>query len=94
MTVPTNRNVSVEECDKLFKYKDPQIEIERMYHLKTTIIPIVIGALDLVKKGIQNHLKSISAGESYLQEIQKNSPYEYNTPYKEKLNSTYLSNEH
>ena len=41
-----------------------------MWHLKATVIPIVVGALGMVKRGIQNHLKSLP-GEPKLQEIQK-----------------------
>ena len=70
MTIPTDRNISVKEFDKLSKYKDLQIEIDRMWHLKTTIVPVVVGALGMVKKGIQNHLNTIP-GEPNLQEIQK-----------------------
>ena len=70
MTIPTDRNISVKEFDKLSKYKDLQTEIERMWHLKTTIVPVVVGALGMVKKGIQNHLNAIP-GEPNLQEIQK-----------------------
>ena len=46
------------------------VEIERMWHLKTTIVPVVVGARGMVKKGIQNHLNTIP-GEPNLQEIQK-----------------------
>ena len=59
MAIPTDRNISIKEFDKLSKYTDLQIEIERMWHLKTTVIPIVVGALGMVKRGIQNHLKSL-----------------------------------
>ena len=70
MTIPTDRNISVKEFDTLSKYKDLQIEIERMWQLKTTVIPVVIGALGMVKKEVLNHLKLIP-GEPNLQEIQK-----------------------
>ena len=49
--LPTERNISIKEFDKLSKYKDPQVEIERMRHLKTTLIPVVVGALGVVKRG-------------------------------------------
>jgi len=70
MTIPTDRNISVKEFDTLSKYKDLQIEIERMWQLKTTVIPVVIGALGTVRKEVLNHLKLIP-GEPNLQEIQK-----------------------
>ena len=48
--LPTDRNISVNEFDKLSKYRDLQTEIERMWHLKTIVIPVVVGALGMVKK--------------------------------------------
>ena len=42
--------------------------------MKTSLIPIVIGALGLVKKGIAKYLKKIP-GKQNLPEIQKNSTY-------------------
>ena len=50
MTIPTDRNISVKEFDKLSKYKDLQIEIERMWQIKTTVTPVVFGALRMVKR--------------------------------------------
>ena len=44
-------NISAKEFQKLSKYKDLQIEEGRMWQLKTSIIPIVAGVLELVKKG-------------------------------------------
>ena len=59
----------IKEFDKLYKYKDLQIEIEKVWQLKTAVIPVVVGALGMVKKGALNRLKSIP-GEPNLQEIQ------------------------
>ena len=55
---------------KLPKYKDLEIEIENLWRLKTTTIPIVVGALGLIKKGTIDCRKKIS-GEPSLSEIQK-----------------------
>ena len=49
MSIPTERNTSLKTI-KLTKYKDLQIEIE-----KTTIVPVIIGALKLFKKGTENY---------------------------------------
>ena len=70
MAIPADRNISIKEFDKLSKYKDLQIEIERMWHLKRTVMPIVVGALGMVKRGTQSYLKSL-LGEPKLHEIQK-----------------------
>ena len=63
-------NISAEEFEKLSKYKDLQIEVERMWQLKTSIALIVVGALGSVKKGTAKHLEKIP-GKQNLAEIQK-----------------------
>ena len=39
-------------------YKDLEIEIEKMWGMKTTV-PVIIGALGLVKKGTENYIGKI-----------------------------------
>ena len=70
MSVPSDRNIAVKEFDKLSKYKDLEIEIQKMWHLKTTIVPVIVGALGVVKKSMQEHIDKIP-GQPLLQEIQK-----------------------
>ena len=70
MTIPIDRNISVKEFDKLSKYKNLQIEIERMWQLRTTVIPVVVGAFGMVKKDVLHYRRSIP-GEPNLQEIQE-----------------------
>ncbi|XP_047480182.1 uncharacterized protein LOC125032840 [Penaeus chinensis] len=70
MSVPSDRNVSSKVYEKLAKYKDLEIEIEKMWHLKTNTIPVVIGALGLIKKGTNQYVEKIP-GDPSLQEIQK-----------------------
>ena len=33
------------------KNEDLEIEIEKIWHLKTTMAPIIVGALGIIKKG-------------------------------------------
>ena len=40
------------------EYKDLEIEIEKMWGMKTTV-PVIIGALGLVKKGTENYIGKI-----------------------------------
>ena len=52
MSIPTERNTSVKETENpLSKYKDIQIEIERMWGMKAKTISVVIRGLGLIKKG-------------------------------------------
>ena len=45
LAVPSDKSISVEEYGKIDKNKD--FEIEKIWHLKTTIMTIIIGALDM-----------------------------------------------
>ena len=35
MTVPSDRNIALKEIEKKSKYKDLELEIQRMWHVKT-----------------------------------------------------------
>ena len=48
-TFPMDINISAKEFEKLSKYRDLQIEVEKMWWLKTSKTPIVVGTLGLVK---------------------------------------------
>ena len=51
MSGPTHNNRSVKEYNKIIKYKNLEIEIEKMLHLKTTTVPVRMGDLGMIKKG-------------------------------------------
>ena len=70
MSIPTDQNIAVKEFDKLSKYKDLEIEIGRMWNLKATTVPVIVGALGMIKKGCQKHLDKIP-GQPQLQKIQQ-----------------------
>ena len=70
MTVPLDANTSVKTTEELNKYKDLEIEVERMWGLKTTTVPVVIGALGTIKKGIENYINKIP-GNINIHELQK-----------------------
>ena len=59
MSVPSDNNVSAKEFEMLSKYKDLEIEISKMWNVKTNTIPVIIGALGIIKKGTQKHLEKI-----------------------------------
>ena len=41
MTVPSDRNIALKETEKKkCKYKDLELEIQRMWHMKTVVIPV------------------------------------------------------
>ena len=70
VAVPSDQNNSLKAFQKLSKYKYHEIEVTKMWKLKTNIIPVVIGALGIIKMESQNFIDQIP-GKSSLQEIQK-----------------------
>ena len=44
IAIPGDRNVIKKEDQKILKYKDLTIEIQRMWNVKIRVIPVIIGA--------------------------------------------------
>ena len=70
MSVPSDTNVSLQIFEKLSKYKKLEIEVKKMWHLKTTALSVVIGALGIVAKTAANYVSQIPGALS-LTEFQK-----------------------
>ena len=70
MTVPSDRNIALKEIEKKSKYKDLEVEIQRIWQMKTIVLPVVIGALGTVKKGMVENIEKVAKGAS-VTEIQK-----------------------
>jgi len=50
----SDRNVIKKEADKILKYKDLTIEIQRMWNIKTKVILVIIGELGLFQSHSEN----------------------------------------
>jgi hypothetical protein len=44
VAIPGDRNVIKKEAENILKYEDLTIEIQRMWNVKTKVIPVIIGA--------------------------------------------------
>ena len=56
--------------DKKSKYKDLELEIQRMWRMKTLVILVVVCALGIIRKGMVENIKKVSEKTS-VTEIQK-----------------------
>ena len=56
MAVPSDTNLSLKIFEKLSIYKDLAKKVTKMWHLKTTTLPVVVGALDMVAKTAPNYV--------------------------------------
>jgi len=59
MAVPLDANTSVKTTEKPNKYKNLEIEVERMWGLKTTTVLVVMGFLSTIKKGMESNISKI-----------------------------------
>ncbi|XP_078357225.1 uncharacterized protein LOC144642106 [Oculina patagonica] len=70
MAVPSDRNTSVKVTEKLSKYKDLEIETSRIWGMRMETIPVIIGALGAIKKGLESYIGRIP-GQISISELQK-----------------------
>ena len=59
IAITSDRNTSVIVAEKLSKYRDLETEITKMWRLKTVAVPVDIGTIRVVKKGIEKHIDKI-----------------------------------
>ena len=50
----------MQEIEKKSKYKYLELEIQRMWQMKTEVNPVVFGALGTVKEGMVENIKKVS----------------------------------
>jgi len=50
VAISGDRNVIIKEAEKILKYKNLTIEIQRMWNVKTKVIPVIIGATGTISK--------------------------------------------
>jgi hypothetical protein len=50
-----DRNVIKKEAEKILKYRDLTLEIQRMWKVKTRVIPVIIGANGTISKSFRVH---------------------------------------
>ena len=79
----SDRNTSVKATEKLRKYKDLEIEIQRKWGMKAATIPSVIGTLGLITKGMDKYIQKIPGGIR-IQELQKITADPWSVPHLKK----------
>ena len=52
----------IKECEKKDNYLDLARELKKLWNMKVTIVPIVIGALGTITKGLLKGLEDIEVG--------------------------------
>ena len=70
VAISGDRNVIKEEAEKILKYKDLTTEIQRMWNVKTKVIPVIKGATGTISKSFRKYVSNIS-GKHEVKELQK-----------------------
>ena len=70
MPVPSNTNVSHKIFEELSKYKNLEIVITKMWHLKTTTLPVVVVVLGMAANTVPNYVMQIHRAQP-LTKLQK-----------------------
>ena len=70
VAISGDRNMIKKEAEKILKYKDLTIEIQRMWNVKTKVIPVIIGATGTISKTFRKYVRNIP-GNHEVKELQK-----------------------
>ena len=70
VAIPADRNVGQKEAKNKLKYKSLCIEIQRMWNLKCTIVPVIIGATAIVTGSLKKMLETVP-GKHSIDSLQK-----------------------
>ena len=60
--VPADHRINLKENEKKDKYLDLARELKKLLNMKVTIVPIVIGALGTITKGLLKGLEDLEVG--------------------------------
>ena len=60
--VPADHRINLKECEKKDKYFHLARELKKLWNMKVTIGPIVIGALGTITKGLLKGLEDLEVG--------------------------------
>ena len=70
MAIPADRNAVQKEAEKKLEYKSFCTEIQRMWNLKCTIIPVIIEATGIVTRSLRKNLEAVP-GKHLIDSLQK-----------------------
>jgi hypothetical protein len=69
VAVSGDRNVFEKEDEKILKYKYLIIEIQRMWNMKSNVIPVIIGETGTISKSLRQYLSNVP-GKHEIKELQ------------------------
>ena len=71
VAIPGDGRIEEKELEKISKYQDLKIEIERLWKKQATVVPVVIGSLDAIPRDLRNYLRMIGLESISPSQLQK-----------------------
>jgi len=70
VATPADRNVVQKEAEKKLKYKCLYIEMQRIWNMKCTIVPVINGATGIVTRSLRKIFETVP-GKNSIDSLQK-----------------------
>ena len=71
-TIPDDQNIMKKLNEKILKYKDLQIEVNRIWKVEVKTTPVIVGVLGTIEENCRKELEMIP-GKPSQYEVQKKS---------------------
>ena len=71
VAIPGGTRIEDKTLEKITKYQDLRIEVQRLMEKKATVVPVIIGALGAIPKDLEKHLKTLKLGKITPSQLQK-----------------------
>ena len=67
IAIPVDSKINTTETEKLSNKKNLEIEDSRMWKVRTDIVPVMIGALGTINKGLDQNLQLLPGNPSVME---------------------------
>ena len=71
VAIPGDSRIDQKEMEKITKYQDLKIEVERLWEKKATVLSVVIGALGTILRVLVKNLKTLGLDKISPSQLQK-----------------------
>ena len=66
MAILGDGRIEEKELEKISKYQDLKIEIERLWKKQATVVPVMIGSLGAIPRDLRKHLRTTGLESIYV----------------------------
>ena len=73
--IPSDTNIKDQEAEKIDKYQDLRVEVQKLWNVKAKVVPVVIGTLGETSAQIEKHFKNTAGKHEVGPLSNKDSPH-------------------